>query len=1443
MNPEPDASENWDEDFEFAQRSGPHPAAHTRNGHRDPRAAEAATAATGTVAASSSRPNPSTPLAKDKKNTVPLRQWADPGPSTPSKRRPPQPQHTQQQQQHTENWDDDFQDNDSPGPAARRQSHQHPHPLARAESTESAGGHDSPMVENWDDDFEDGARAQHATGASPRRRTSPRKRTSWPSSDDEDEDETGDGAEYGFADPDREEDRTVTSRTRGVHIPFQLPVDSPPPPVPPLPSPFPRSPTASVFSVPVSSTGRDSVAGYSYSSTAHLALRPTLSGGSAARLALLPPSPPIHRERRRLRKKSRPPHHFEDGIFELDDRAEVVDPPARPLTPEQNALPSTSLDDPPDVGNTSASAKTPLLSRIGSVGKKWGAAARKKRASTGPNELALQEEASARPDSTGSSRPTSFVASTSPGGGGSSSRGWFFRAGGGGHGPGSPPKREGALKSEKSVERLLHLMRGGTADEPGSPSRDRREKRRSHAHPRESTAGSATALPHDLDEPMDGSGVPTSTLLFGGAKRPTSVQIAPSSSSGSSLGSARPPVPRHVSYGDGRPRRPATPSSRASSKPRSASASVEDVHRGKKGSTTTRETTDGHSSDAHSSAHVDHPPLPHATAAAAAVVDAAEKEKGSRKFMGGMRRISLVGSGKHKRTKSTAAPDEPKEALQPSRPSPSPQRSLEPLQDQSTPRPPSRVVRSSQDVLLPPIELQPPSPPRARGGKKTPPSGPGTTPTRRSLNGSRPSLEPSRSHPQLSPRSSLSQTSSQETSHPTIPSPLPSPTRPKPSSPVQTASLGRTAQLPKERDTPSTSAVLRRNSLGDLKIPARISQAQVSLRRDLNMVRDFASSVEQLKQLQSTYHVLVGQVRELLNDPQESQSRPVSPSFIHLPKPVLRTRSNTNPATHSAPSRNQVNAAFLSIEAKYRLSWECAELLIDLAGGGGQDPSTSSAPPSSQSAPAVPTSVEGRKSRERAITLAGDEQKPVITPAPHGSTSPPLASPPSQWRASTGRHDLSQRQLLLLREMLNNSDPSTTMSFEPNIPEEDINRNWRWGDAMNSTVTLPSEESGGNKYGTVPSPTKKRRTSKLGMRGLRDMLKSLKKTYSEQGQSSILPRIPPSTSSISASTDSSLNLPRESRPPSSLQRRRAKTSTGPDSVASRHDVHPNSPYGTTPSLPHKSSPRRPSLASIFRIGQKSKPSTSAGQSVDDLSSTAGGGGSGGSNHASGTSLGDDLEEDWDRVESVSDLDHAARALGIPADGTATVRGKKGKSPYLPQRDLRPETPRRGPDTSGSSLWSPGESPKKPSAIPPSMLQSYTRSIKLSDVREATDGEHDAHPSRAASRAKHRQSAPSPSPSSSTRRPSSRGRKNAPTGSVRSAPPQPWGAASPSPDAKPGPLPDVKLAMAPENIKPLLENAREVHARCADCIAELEALLASAAPAHAPAPAPPTSVQA
>jgi hypothetical protein len=138
--------------------------------------------------------------------------------------------------------------------------------------------------------------------------------------------------------------------------------------------PFPRSPTASVFSVPNSTTGRNSVTTY-MSTSSHVPLR----GGP---LAMHPPSPPIHRERRRLRRNhvrlmymitplSSPKTFTIYGHLHLLPH----------LIPERETsaspLPPTSSE--PPIVPASPLAKGPLLSRIGSV-KRWGV--RRKRTST-----------------------------------------------------------------------------------------------------------------------------------------------------------------------------------------------------------------------------------------------------------------------------------------------------------------------------------------------------------------------------------------------------------------------------------------------------------------------------------------------------------------------------------------------------------------------------------------------------------------------------------------------------------------------------------------------------------------------------------------------------------------------------------------------------------------------------------------------------------------------------------------------------------------------------------------------------------------------------------------------------------------------------------------------------------------------------------------------------
>ena len=567
-----------------------------------------------------------------------------------------------------------------------------------------------------------------------------------------------------------------------------------------------------------------------------------------------------------------------------------------------------------------------------------------------------------------------------------------------------------------------------------------------------------------------------------------------------------------------------------------------------------------------------------------------------------------------------------------------------------------------------------------------------------------------------------------------------------------------------------------------------------------------------LKELQSAYYYLLAEVQTFLEN--APPSRATSPNVFSLVRPRSRLRSNTSPPTKissnaQGPSleHKHVAATLHAITVKYRISWECAELLIEL--GGGAPSATSppaSAPSSSLSAPTMSMQAEldRRKNRERAVTLSGEESKappvPLISNATSSTSTSTPGPPTASWRASTGRHDLSQRQLVLLRDMLSSGE--LPLDDDP-LVEENLNRNWRWGDAMNSTVTLPSEESGSRGVDHGESGKKKRRGGRMGLTGLRDMLRMLKWSHSEQVTTSHVPSLPAVASTASLSTESSHYS--HHYPHGQLvaggARRASKTSTGPESIRSMKDVPVSPPYSGPP-LNHKSSPRRPSLASIFRLGQKSKggASSSAGESSQDSRSDVRSA-SRGSNTTG--------EEDWDRIDAAIDLDTAAHALGI--EGPATIKGRKGRmSSFLSEHPAghalgptqRPVTPRHGQETTQALRLQAEASPR---SIRP------MRSTRLSNVEEVDDGER-LVPSEG--KAKNRVSLPRTSP----HRPPSAGQipGGNRTGSVRSAPPQPVD--------DPHGLPEIKLSMTPENIKPLLENAKEVHVRCHECIRELHVLL-------------------
>ncbi|KAH9015174.1 hypothetical protein EDB84DRAFT_1634955 [Lactarius hengduanensis] len=795
-----------------------------------------------------------------------------------------------------------------------------------------------------------------------------------------------------------------------------------------------------------------------------------------------------------------------------------------------------------------------------------------------------------------------------------------------------------------------------------------------------------------------------------------------------------------------------------------------------------------------------------------------EKEDGHRGFMSGVRRISLVPGKLHKRTKSSSSTtiEDTNEPLSPAVPQ---------ILSPST----LTVTPSIAAQLLPPIELQPPSPPREQLADES----------RRSM---------------ASERSISSTSESLAAGHESL---LLQPA---------SASLGRATQPPPT--STATGIVPRRNSLGDLKIPARISQAQVGLKRDLGMVREFAAEVEMLKELQCVYQSLTVEAQAVLLEPPRnpSASRTASPTFFHLPP--------STPFIENTDSRKQFAASFFHLDHKYKVSWECAELLIELGGGPPAPPSqpNSSTLPSAQQLTHPGESINGPRSRERAITLAGDESAP---PLPVSIAGPSTTSPPSEWRGSTGRNDLSQRQLWLLRDMLNKSDASPTMLASLQTLEEiPVNRSFFWGEATSSTITLPSEESGRN-----ASPTKKRRYSRMGMSGLRDMLRSLTRGH----QPPPVPPLPFRPAS-SASTSASSSYDDQSTHGQDQQHHVAKSTTGPDATPS---VRTSSSFGTAPALTLKS-PRRPSIASIFRFAQKGKPSPPAAEQPREhsrpphphariLHSY-----SSGSDLASrsGTLDGEDDEdedEDWDHIDAAEDLDAAVRVLGLPTNGTATVRGRRTKLRKHHQHPHRHEvegehTLKASPATrvtalastsqSSLSLWadSPStasrsqvslsatasppttSSPRTPPLpLPLSQATSYLRPTRLSNVEETAEAQLDGEQGQSSnlglhaqlhgstiastrtvdgkSKSPHRTTMALPAAASSARRGSTL------TGSVRSVlPPTPT--LLPRDGSSGIDRRSVALSLTPETIRPLLENARKVHALCTECVGELRALLAS-----------------
>ncbi|KAF9519000.1 hypothetical protein BS47DRAFT_1337554, partial [Hydnum rufescens UP504] len=433
------------------------------------------------------------------------------------------------------------------------------------------------------------------------------------------------------------------------------------------------------------------------------------------------------------------------------------------------------------------------------------------------------------------------------------------------------------------------------------------------------------------------------------------------------------------------------------------------------------------------------------------------------------------------------------------------------------------------------------------------------------------------------------------------------------------------------------------------------------------------------------------------------------------------------------------------VERHYALWWECADLLSKDKDGSLLELGPSVSP--------VPNGDAG----DDDPTITGDTLQPV--------KSPPKASPSTQWRASTGRHDLSGRQLILLKEMLATPDPSAFNQHHSSsglrFASQPVSTY-----ATASAVTLPSiPPSPVTKAGTdssltsdsispAPKEGKRRfqRVGLIGLNGIRDMLRSL--TNKPPLPSPAPTNMPPSSSSLSSASDA--DAPGEGR----KQHRKRRSTDAKGTINSASVKHGNSPYNP---LHDRKSPRRPSLASIFRIGQ----SHSNGVTPASTKSKNGGRKGVELQHAypnrpgtSSTTEEDEDYSDWDRMDSTSDVEVHIPPLS-PGAREATVKGRRQSRRNLRKR---PATAHGTTKTASQVSFLLQDSPELKRQVQPS-ADSYSL------LRPILNANH-----------------------SST---------------VRSAPNVP--------------LSDFRLALTPENIRPLLEYAREVSARLGECVGELRAL--------------------
>ncbi|KZT60579.1 hypothetical protein CALCODRAFT_480655 [Calocera cornea HHB12733] len=464
-----------------------------------------------------------------------------------------------------------------------------------------------------------------------------------------------------------------------------------------------------------------------------------------------------------------------------------------------------------------------------------------------------------------------------------------------------------------------------------------------------------------------------------------------------------------------------------------------------------------------------------------------------------------------------------------------------------------------------------------------------------------------------------------------------SPFAPRASSPLSSAPQSR-AMSPITPISPSAalagSALEKKGShTSELKIPQRISLQQRSLKEGLTDVRQFAGVVEELRDLQTQHSTLLAFL---------TASTSAGPPVSRLPRAARRS---------SAASQHQIEAGLARLESgQTGVWWELAGVLVDLGGTGtsgsvraakdrigsritqrsGDDSERGTASaneadsPRRSGAPTPPT-----KSRLRSASAAPTNSSLVMSPSspalPSSLESGPVprstslgAERPSQRSGEETPKELSSRQLILLGEMLRESDTSRVVEYGERSEAGGRSRAAsRAGHGPAGPPTAPpSRPPTQQSFNTPVSSTaerigRPRRGSKI-IANIRDIFGRSQRDSVDIGSEGI--------------SDAEVQ---QAAPP----RRPPRSSSRPPTIQPKGGTRKGS-------LDNRKSPRKPSLGSIFGSRQAQEKGDRS------LPPTIGPKQGRGAGNGSTTSLDTDLEDDsdWNRVEHGND--------GIP-----TVRGR------------------------------------------------------------------------------------------------------------------------------------------------------------------------------------------